>query len=302
MRIAALESFLTELVCHFGLQDHLVGVSADSDFPEAISALPRVTAAESGSGMINGLASAAVDPASIKNVGADILLGGIPGKDEDGTRLKRAREVVRSTFGEGVKFSSYWPRTLEQVSECFEKVGRELGAADRGVALSHNFKAQAMDWCDNFYERMKNKRVSFISALEPLSLARGWVPDMIHMCSAHSHSQSGGEVDEHTDWESLKRFRPDVMIFGLRGVDLHGSAQSLKRLERLDGWDDIPAVKRGEVVFVEGRGHFHRPGPRLLDSMGILVSAIAGLDSGYITPRESFYRLRWVELQRHRFS
>jgi hypothetical protein len=32
-----------------------------------------------------------------------------------------------------------------------------------------------------------------------------------------------------------------------------------------------------------------------------LVSAMAGLDAGYITKRDEFHRLRFVELHRHRF-
>ena len=33
----------------------------------------------------------------------------------------------------------------------------------------------------------------------------------------------------------------------------------------------------------------------------VLLSAMAELDSGYITKRDEFYRLRFVELHRHRF-
>ena len=79
------------------------------------------------------------------------------------------------------------------------------------------------------------------------------------------------------------------------------SCKLFREFEKRPGWDNIPAVKRGEVFFSEGISNFYRPSMRLIESMSILVSAIAGFDSGYITPRDSFHKLRWLELQRHQF-
>jgi iron complex transport system substrate-binding protein len=110
-----------------------------------------------------------------------------------------------------------------------------------------------------------------------------------------------GQAGREVTWDEIVAFKPDVIIVAPRGFDVNASARLFKRFEKLPGWEDVSAVKRGEVVFAPGLGLFDRPGPRIRDAMAILISAIAGLDSGYITPRDSFYRLRWIELQRHRF-
>jgi hypothetical protein len=59
-------------------------------------------------------------------------------------------------------------------------------------------------------------------------------------------------------------------------------------------------VKRGEVIFCAGID-LYRPGARFLKGAAILVSAIAGLDSGYITERDEYFKVRYLELHRHRF-
>jgi len=103
-------------------------------------------------------------------------------------------------------------------------------------------------------------------------------------------------------WKDIIAFKPDVIIVAPRDCSLLESARSFEYLESLPHWDDVPAGKRGEVFFTDGLWHFYRPGPRMMESMGTLISTMGGVDSGYITERDSFYRLRWVELQRHRLK
>jgi ABC-type Fe3+-hydroxamate transport system substrate-binding protein len=76
--------------------------------------------------------------------------------------------------------------------------------------------------------------------------------------------------------------------------------KTLKTLQEMNHWEDIPAVKRGDVVFAEGVA-LYSPGPRFLDGAAVLVSVLAGLESGYITQRDEYFKLRFVELHRHKF-
>ncbi len=95
-------------------------------------------------------------------------------------------------------------------------------------------------------------------------------------------------------------FHPDVIIVAPRGMELKASLASFKELSKLKGWEELPAVVRGEVIFTDGIKHFYNPTDGLVDSMAVLLSGIAGFESGYIAERDTFYRLRWLELHRHR--
>lgn len=301
MRIVSLEPFLTETLCHFGHEAKLVGISHRCDFPESILNLPRVTSPRSGSDgtLRSALGADAVDVPALASLKPDVILCRIEDEPRTDTNLRRARELVASQIGEQVKVLSFDPRNLEQVFQAFESLGKALGSASAGHDLAQRLKAQMMDWGDNFYERMKNKKVTFLARVNPFVLAGLWIPDMIHLASAASQIR-GGEDHVVVAWDDIVKFRPDVIVVAPEGATLQESMKTFLQLEKLPGWEDIPAVKRGEVIFASGKELFFRPGPRLRESMSVLISAIAGLESGYIAPRDSFHRLRWMEMQRHR--
>jgi ABC-type Fe3+-hydroxamate transport system substrate-binding protein len=108
------------------------------------------------------------------------------------------------------------------------------------------------------------------------------------------------EMSRQITWEELATFSPDAIMVAPRGKTLDESVRYLRKLEESPVWESLPAVKRGEVVFSDGI-RIYQAGSGLLEGAGILVSAMAGLDAGYITKKEEFHRLRFVELHRHRF-
>jgi ABC-type Fe3+-hydroxamate transport system substrate-binding protein len=183
-------------------------------------------------------------------------------------------------------------------SNIFSELATALDVAKAGIELASKFSAQCKDWVANFYPRMRGKKVSFLTGTAPLILGGLWIPDMIVQTGAVSQYAKVGQNHRKVEWNEIVAFAPDVIIIAPGGLSVVSSMKRLAYFEALEGWEDLPAVKRGEVIFTDGAYHFSRPGPGLLESMGVLVSAISGLESGYITPRDSFHRLRWVEMNR----
>ncbi|MBN8548197.1 MAG: ABC transporter substrate-binding protein [Deltaproteobacteria bacterium] len=302
MRIVSLEPALTETLCYFGLEASLVGVSHRCDYPEAALKLPRVTSARSGSDgtLRSSLSEDLVDVGALVALRPDVIVTRIEDALGTDTNVRRAREMVAAQIGSEVRLYSYAPTTLEQVYASFEQLGKDLKVPGPGHDVSQKLKAEFMNWGDNFYERMKNKRVTFLAGVDPFVLAGYWIPDMIHLASATSQVRMGGEDSLVVQWKDIADFKPDVIVVAPIGQTLKESMKNFFKLEKMPGWEDLPAVKRGEVIFCDGRDHFYRASPRLRESMAIMVSAIAGLESGYITVRDSFHRLRWMEMQRHK--
>lgn len=301
MRIVSLEPFLTELVCYFGREAELVGISHRCDHPESIVSLPRLTFDDEGArGEFAKLNRYEVRVDELVDLKPDVVLTAVTGESDEAAATALAlTESLRALTGSNVRVLSYQPRSLDSIYETYERCGKDLGAAQAGHELAQRTKAQLMDWADNFYERMKNKRVTLIDSVDPLRLGGYWIPDLIKLASAMSHEPSRGETGSLVSWNDVVAFKPDVIVVAPAGSTLIDAAKLFKRFEKLPGWADISAVKRGEVIFTAGL--LDRPGPRLREGAAILFSAIAGLESGYITPRDCFYRLRWLELQRHRF-
>lgn len=309
MRIVSCDPYLTALVSHFGLEQALVGISHHCKLPEGNPGILRVTLAADAAGKksqaVPSLQSLrkerSIDFDAVRNAAPEIIVAEVQGLAADEKILAHIRSEIHSQLGESAKFYGYDPCSLEALFDLYEDLARNLGVAAKGTALKSRVKAQIMDWCDSFYERMKGKKVTFLSSVEPLRLAGGWIADVIHLASAQSQGVQGGNQSQKTTWEDIVNFRPDAIVVAPQGKDLQSSLQLFKKLEKFPGWEDIPAVKRGEVSFADGSEHFYTPYPGLMDSAAILISALAGFESGYITERESFYRLRWLEMQRHRF-
>jgi iron complex transport system substrate-binding protein len=301
MRIAALEPDLAEVVCSLGLAEQVVAVCSGCDHPALVNAA-RVTVPRAAPSEVleDLLCAERVDLVSLKAAAPDIVLGRVTGGQDSETLAGQVLALLKDELGEGVQLYSSSPTTLDGVFSVLEELGKQLGAGPRGRELASRTKAQFMDWCDNFYDRMKNKKVTFLSSLEPLRLAGFWVPDMIELASAASQAVASGDGDVAVSWEEVVAFRPDVIVVAPRAMSLTECIKTFPAFEKRPAWEDIPAVKRGEVIFTDGIHHFYHASLDLIEAMAILISAIAGFDSGYITKRDSFYRLRWLELQRHR--
>jgi len=315
MRIISLSPVLTDLIVSFGAGASLVGVTGRCSLSETILGVALVTTSPSSPLLVNKLELTELPglellPDVIRQSAPDLIVAMIDNADEPNV-VSAVAQRLSSQLGFEVKLRGYDPRSLDGVYAFFEGLGKDCGVPGKGLVLAQRMKAQFMDWADNMYDRMKNKRVTLMSSIgsgspgkagEALpTLAGRWIPDMIKLCSCVSQAAPGLAEHVTVRWDDILQFRPDVIIVAPQHMALSESLRLFKTMERFPHWEEIPAVKRGEVSFCDGVEHFYRPTARLMDSMGILVSAIAGFDSGYITPRESFYRLRWLELQRHRF-
>lgn len=224
-----------------------------------------------------------------------VVLAGI---DPETIPMQVVRARLATEWGNPVRVVGYAPLSLNGIFEGIVTIGRALQCPAVARAVSERLRAQLMNWADNFYERIRNKRVVFLSSVDPLMVAGQWIGDLIRFASAHPLYWAGDSFNKVVDWADVRAFSPDVVIVAPTGGSLSTSMSCLPVLEALPGWDTLPAVKRGEVVFCDGVNHFYEPGLGIRESAAMLFSAIAGFESGYITPRDSFRRLRWVELRR----
>lgn len=304
MRIVSLEAFMTDILRSLGCDDELVGISFDSSPSEKGAEVPRVTRPRGGaqpSGLLeNFLCRDLPLLQEIKALSPDVIATSIVAGDEDGQLRPQLRTELQACLGREVTLAAHTPLRLEQILNTVEAVGNQVGKAAAGHDLAQRYKSRILDWIDNFHERTRHKKVTFLSGIKPFVLGGYWIPDMISACSAISQMTTPGEPHRTVEWQEILSFRPDVIVVAPQHLSLQESLQSFKVLEKQPDWEDLPAVKRGEVFFSDGTNYFHRPSPRIVTSMGILISAIGGLESGYIVERDTFYRLRWLEMYRHK--
>lgn len=293
MNVITTEPFLDSLI--ESLIDDATITHLDDPAREKLSTFLRFKAGSPTAGQLDAADREAIAFSEIPDL---LVCFGDPPQGSDSITIS---QQLSDFFKVPIRVYYYFPRSLEEVFVNIEELGKTAGAAFKGRDLGNRLKAQLLDWADNFYSRMKNKRVTFLSGVSPLSLGGFWIPDMIGKCSATSQLFDGRKGDRKVTWQEIREFKPDVIVVSPRRASIAVSLAEFKAMEKFPDWDNIPAVKRGEVIFTDGDIHFYYPGMKLFESAGILVSAIAGLESGYITARDSFHRLRWIELNRHKF-
>ena len=308
MRIISLQPFATDILARFGVGWDLVGVTHRCEVPSSSSKAQVLTGTDSKSSVpldedalrfAAGVSQSSLNVGALKTLVPDIILAEIA--DPNPTEfIAWAEAYLRKATERKVRVVNISIGSLEQMYSVVEQIGSFTGDAAEARKLANKTKAQLMAWADSFFERCKGKKVVVLSSVEPVIIAERWIPDLVKMLGARAVEREPERKEQPLTWPEIVSGRPDVIVVAPEGVSLAESVKTLKVVQELPNWDDLPAVKRGEVIFCSGI-EMYRPGPKFLRGAAVLVSAVAGLDSGYITERDEYYKVRYLELHRHKF-
>lgn len=308
MRIVSLQPFATDILAHFGVGADLVGVTHLCNVPGGATKAQVLTVAESkptaapdedGRTLAAGMGQDSLNVGALKSLVPDIILAEIRAP-HPAEFITWAEAYLLKVTERRVKVVDISVSNLEQMFSVVEQIGGLVADPAEARKLANKTKAQLMAWADSFFERCKGKKVVVLSSIAPFVVAERWIPDVVKLLGAKTIQRAPERKDQPLTWPDIVAGRPDVIIVAPLGMLLAESVKVLKIVQELPNWEDIPAVKRGEVIFCSGV-ELYRPGPKFLRGAAILVSAVAGLDSGYITERDEYFKVRYLELHRHKF-
>lgn len=308
VRIVSLQPFATDILNRFGVGWDLVGVTHLGEPPANATHAVILTKPlqhpvryldENAKRLALGLSRYPLDVGQLKALVPDVVLTDIQGS-ERAEFVAWAEEYLTREVGRKVAVRDISVESLDAVYQVIEDIGGLVGNRVDARKMAANIKAQLMLWADSFFDRCRGKQVVVLSGIDPITVEGRWFPDLIRLLGGKPLELSGDQTRLAVTWKEICQARIDVMVVAPENSSISQSIKTLPILQAQPGWDDIPAVKRGEVIFAPGTD-LYRPGPRFLKGAAILVSAIAGLDSGYITERDEYFKVRYLELHRHRF-
>lgn len=250
MRVISHTCSNTEIVCALGLQDALVAVDSDSDFPPAIvQRLPQL-----GRDLqLDVDAALALQP--------DLVLSSltVPGHER----------VVEAFRASGVPLVVCNPQNLADVFDDIRRIARALGAPQRGEQLVADMEAAMPP----LTPRADSPRVLVEWWPKPVigAARRSWVHDLIARAgginalahiNAATHGYAADAAPDHDidviamSWCGVKvdKYRADVVL-------------------RRPGWQDVAAIRAQRVVAISEE-FLGRPGPRLVEGYRQLRAAI----------------------------
>lgn len=297
MRIVSLLPSATEIVCALGLEDQLVGVTHECDYPAAVRGLPTVT---------HTLIPTDASSAEIDRLVRERLAGQRALYNLDLPTLERLRpdlivtqalcdvcavadEEVRAaacTLPGLPRVINLEPETLSQVFEAIRQVADAAGIPARGVEVVAALTARVDTVARRAVRRGTRPRVALLEWLDPPFAPGHWNPELERLAGGISVLGTEGVKSRTLAWDEVIAAAPEVIMISCCGFSVERTRADLPLLDGVPGWAELPAVRAGRVFVVDGAAYFSRPGPRLVDSLELLAHAMdpaahplpAGLD------------------------
>ena len=84
-----------------------------------------------------------------------------------------------------------------------------------------------------------------------------------------------GERSRRITWHDLAAADPHLIVIACCGFTAGRARRDLPAFLARPEVSALPCVRAGRIVVADGNAYFSRPGPRLVDSLEVLVDALA---------------------------
>lgn len=276
MRIVSLLPGATESLWALGLGGSLAGVTHECDHPPEVQGLPRVTRPRleldglDGGQIEHAVSEAAargeelygIDAAAIRSLRPDLVVA----QDVCAVCAVPADLVERELAG--LRVLRQHAHTLEDVLSGIDELAAVAGG-DGG--LTGRLRARI----DAAATRVGGRRVRgvFLEWLDPPYAAGHWTPDILRLAGLDDPLARSGVPSVPSSWQAVAAARPEVLVMAPCGFPLQ---RARREAERVAAAVAESAPRR--VAVFDGSAYFNRPGPRLVDSLELLVDALWGAD------------------------
>jgi iron complex transport system substrate-binding protein len=273
-------------VCALGQEASLVGRSHECDWPPGVRRLPAVSRPAfptTGSSRAVDLALKErlrralsiydVDAKLLRRLSPDLIITQTQCEVCAVSPADVERAVCEWTERPG-RILALEPNGLDDVWADIGRVAGALGVAAAGEALVAGLRERVAAIAHRAAALEDHPRVAVIEWIEPLMAAGNWMPELVAIAGG---TNLFGEARRHSPWmtwDALVASDPDVLLVSPCGFDLARTRSEMGPLTGAPGWRDLRAVRTGRVYLADGNAYFHRPGPRLVESLEILAETL----------------------------
>src|SRR6202795_314882 len=287
MRIVSLLPSATEIVCALGLGDELVGVTHECDWPPEVVGKPVMTSSvfdhsSSSSADIHRLVSDSVhggsslyalDDAALEAARPDLIL------TQELCRVcavsyREVNEVARAIDAD-ITVVSLEPTSIEGILNTIATVGAMTENEDAAVDVVESLRERLGAVEEKVQPRReaggRSPRVVGLEWLDPPFASGHWVPEQIRRAGGWELLGADGDRSVQTTWDAVSELDPEMLLLMPCGFHLRETLDEWAAVRRPPGYDDLTAVRRGQVFALDGSAYFSRPGPRVFDGIELLA-------------------------------
>jgi iron complex transport system substrate-binding protein len=287
-RIVSFLPSATEIACALGLEDQLVGITHECDYPERVrtkpvvvrNVLPIETMSQSeidravAARMKDGLSLYQIDEKLLHELAPDLILT----QDLCQVCAPSGNEVSQVLQSLPKTPNLLWltPHSLEEIFQNIRDLGAAAGKEKEAETLIKN--------CQDRLERLsaitatveQRPRVFCMEWVDPVYASGHWVPELVKIAGGVDEIARERGESVRVSWEDLVAWAPEVLIIMPCGFNL---TQTMKQIWSVfnssqSPFFNLPAVLSGRVYAVDANSYFARPGPRVVEGAELLARII----------------------------
>lgn len=282
MRIVSLLPSATEILFALSLDDQIVGVSHECDYP----ALARTKRVVIRSRLPHDAAPAEIDRMVREYVSRGESLYSVDGEalEESAPDLIVTQDlchVCAATPGDLLVALARLPRRpqvlslnphgLSDVWADIAKVGEATGRAEQASRLISELEQRIAQVEAKVCGLRHRPRVAFLEWLDPLYVSGHWVPEMIARAGGQDIFGRAGTPSFRVTPEQVIAAAPEILLIAPCGYDAKRARDEYLRTSFPEEWNQMPAIREARVYALEANAYFSRPGPRLVTGIEALA-------------------------------
>ncbi len=283
VRICSLLPSGTEILFALGLGEQIIGVTDLCDYPPAAKDIrivcrsridPTVMSSEEVEAEMHRILSAGESPYDLdvewlNQAAPDLVL------TQD---LCYFCEVDAGTVRKAVDpipdpphILNLNPRTLDEILVSFLEVGEACGVSGRAVALVSQLRKRIDAVERKVAQSQTRPSVFSLEGVNPLVIGGHWVTDLVTRAGGILPERfAPGCAAERIQWDEVVAAQPEKLFIDLCSSDLARSVREIPWLVSQPGWEDLPAVRTGEVYLID-HSTLSRPSPRVVSGLELLA-------------------------------
>lgn len=272
MRIVSLLPSATESLFALGLGNQVVAVTHECDFPPEATTLPIVTRPtlaleDQDSGRIEAAVSMAagearslyeVDTARIRALNPDLVVA----QDVCDICAVAADQVAQDLVG--ISMVRQHPHSLEDVLADIEELAATCKVDPTPLMTSLRARIRIAAHAARDLGRIRGV---FLEWLDPPYPAGHWTPDLLELAGIEDPLCRPRHPSIPASWADVAAAEPELLILAPCGFTRERAVVEAELVQA-----QIDAVGPARVVVLDGSAFFNRPGPRLVDSLEVLVA------------------------------
>jgi iron complex transport system substrate-binding protein len=282
MRIVSLLPSATEIVCELGLDDQLVGVTHECDYPPSVHGLPKVTKTliprDASSKEIDGLvrerlrterALYSLDMPTLERLRPDLIV--TQALCDVCAVAESEVTAAACSLPSQPKVINLEPTCLEEVFQCMQLVGDAAGVPGQAFAAIASLRERVKHVEDRSRNIDVRPKVVLLEWIDPPFSSGHWSPALVRLAGGIEMLGGEGQRSRTIVWNEIVKVDPDYLVIACCGFDIERTRRDLPILASYPCFDQLACVRLGNVTVVDGNAYFSRPGPRLVDSLEILA-------------------------------